>query len=249
MTKLDENQKERQEATSNQLKLWGDLARDIFEENVQKVQVITDINEIIEILEKIGKSQALNHAFYPSGGGDDLIGSALSSEQQCIELITGKRSAEILKPVSLTFNPIGENPEWWYYRINTKAFEPSGVYEQIEKKQDDNSSDTFKSTRGKEVEWLSSYAGEELVEISPNNYIERFHWDTGFYGYDENGFEKRLPDNSRIITRMYKGGDFVIFSKFSTYNRISSTYDGLHNKYNDEDFRTEIKKVVDKLKK
>jgi len=249
VTDLDEYQKKRQENVSAQLELWRNLAQDIFAENTQKVQVVTDTNEIIKILGKIAKSKALNHTFIPSGGGNDLIGAAPSSEQQCIELIFSSRSADIIKPVSLTFNPIGENPEWWYYRINTKAFEPSGVYEQIEKNQDDSSSEAFKFTQDKEIERLGNYGGEEVVEISPNNYIERFHWDNGFYGHDENGYEKRLPDNARIITRMYKGGDFVIFSKFSAYNKVSGTYDGRHNKYNDEDFRIGIKQVVDKLQK
>ncbi|EMI13879.1 serine threonine protein kinase [Bacillus stratosphericus LAMA 585] len=230
-----------------QLELWKELAQGIFKENTHETQVITDVDEIISVLDKIGKSSALNHAFYPSGGGDDLLGAALSAEADCIELIFGSRSASVIKPVSLSFNPISDNPEYWYYRINTRSFEPSGVYnEQTEEV--NSETDQFKTEREKALEHVLRYTGEELTEIGTNSYVERYHWDEGFYGHDENGYEKKLPESARLITRMHKGGDFVIFSKFSIYNQDSSTYDARHNKLSEEEFKTYIKENADKRK-
>ncbi|MCY8061580.1 serine/threonine protein kinase [Bacillus spizizenii] len=246
---MDDYQKMFHETRAEQMKLWRELAQDIFKEDVKNVQTIIDIDRIVEILNEVGENKALNHTFMPSGGGLDLEGSALSSEPGRIELRFSDYGAHIVEPVSLTFNPIGEDPEWWYYRINTKSFEPCGIYNEREDSQEENITETFKSSRDKEVEELSNYYGEEVVEISPKNYIDREHWNTGYYGYDENGYENRLPSNSRLITRMFNGGDFVIFSKYSTYNRTTGTYDGRHNKVNDEVFRSSINNVVKKLSK
>lgn len=77
---------------------------------------------------------------------------------------------------------------------------------------------------------------EELCEIGPLNYISRSHWDENEY----NG--ERLPKGSRLVERRLKGSQ-VIFGKTSPYNSHSSTYDGRHNDYSDEDFKKYIESV------
>ena len=37
----------------------------------------------------------------------------------------------IVNPTKLSFHPIGENPEWWYFRLDTSSFNRSKVYEFI----------------------------------------------------------------------------------------------------------------------
>lgn len=70
-----------------------------------------------------------------------------------------------------------------------------------------------------------------------------------FLGYDEDGREIKMPDTARIVTRMINGGSFVIFPKYSLYNRNSATYDGRHNKVTNEEFASYIKDVVASLDK
>ena len=80
---------------------------------------------------------------------------------------------------------------------------------------------------------------EELTELSPLNYVSREHWDENEY----NG--KSLPTGTRLVIRRLKGS-MVIFGKSSPYNKHSSTYDGRHNQYNEDEFRNYIKQVKTK---
>ncbi|MBU3098279.1 MULTISPECIES: hypothetical protein [Clostridium] len=85
-----------------------------------------------------------------------------------------------------------------------------------------------------------------MVDLGKANYIERKFWDIGFY-YDKNGSKKEFSKMATVVTR-YFNGSFVIFAKASTYNRVSSTYDGRHNKMSNERFRKYIQSAVDSLK-
>ena len=77
---------------------------------------------------------------------------------------------------------------------------------------------------------------EELCEIEPLNYIALEHWDLQEYNNEQ------LPKNARLVKRKLKGS-FIIVGKESPYNRRSSTYDGRHYFYNDEEFRIYIETV------
>ncbi len=68
-----------------------------------------------------------------------------------------------------------------------------------------------------------------------------------FYFDEGNYDEKPLPGNSRIVDRHIKG-DFVIFQKTSTYNRITDTYDGRHNKMSTDEFRLYIEEKVEGIR-
>ncbi|MCI5136165.1 MAG: hypothetical protein D3920_14095, partial [Candidatus Electrothrix sp. AW2] len=76
---------------------------------------------------------------------------------------------------------------------------------------------------------------EPLTEISPGIY-------TDYDCYEYNNFNgNTLPDTARPVVRILKGA-FVLFSKTSIYNKVSSTYDGRHNKVTSEKFREYIEK-------
>ena len=220
---------ERQEI-SDQLDLWKNTALKFFNNEIKGVEV-TDRAQIIQILNTLGTSKVMNHTFMPSGGGLDLAGAKYSYENGLIE-INFDGSAKIVKPVSLTFHPISDNPEWWYYRLNTAPFTPSGVYED----------DAFKDHDE------LKYYGEELVEVSPGNYIERAYWDMNYLGHDENGREIPLPGEARLVNRANNGGAYVIFPKFSSYNHNPRTYDGRHNKMSGKEFEQYITDIVNHLK-
>lgn len=233
---MSDYQKDYSEKKKKQLALWKDVIKDTFGEGVTETIKVTNKSEIIEILDKIGKSEAHNHTFMPSGGGLDLSGASYSNEEGLVEL-NCDGSAIVVKPESLTFHPIGDNPEWWYLRLDTLPFEATGIYE--------------KRGEGSEEEEISSrkYYGEEVLEVEPNHYVDRTYWDMNHLGYDENGDEVPLPDHARIVTRKYNGGAFVTFPKYSAYNHNPRTYDGRHNKASNSEFEHYISKIVEELGK
>lgn len=225
------------------LVLWEEMIIRIFGDKPNNPVHITDKTEIINTLNSIGKDKALNHVFLPSGGGLDLRRTVPSNESGLVEL-QFDGSPEIVNPESLTFYQFGDNPEWWYFRLNTLPFEPSGIYE-IEVENEP----TYKSVLEREIEEEMKYIGEELVEITPGQYINRSFWDIGYTGHDEYGNEIPLPPNARVVSRKYNGGAYVIFPKFSAYNNVPSTYDARHNKVSAEQFEQYIKKIVEALEK
>lgn len=198
---------------------WKEKIQEIFLNNIPESYEWNSIDEIIKILKVIGKNNS-NHTFLPTGGGLDLTGADYSEETGCIKLYFGA-TYDIVKPFKLIFNCFGENYEWAYFRLETYDLEQSTVYE------------TKCENR------------EDVIDLGDANYIDINLWDRGFY-YDENGNEKKIPKEATIVTR-YFNGSFVIFAKSSIYNRVSSTYDGRHNKMSNEKFREYIQGAVDSL--
>ncbi|PFR26494.1 serine/threonine protein kinase [Bacillus cereus] len=245
---MNEYERNYQEEKKKQLTLWKEMIVKIFGDELDNSMKITNRSRIIEILNTIGESEVLNHTFMPSGGGLDLSGAAFSNEEGRVELKFGE-SAKLVNPESLTFHPVGDNPEWWYFRLNTTPFEPSGVYEESQQEEEDAREEIFKTVSQKQVEWAMSYHGEEVLEIEAGKYVERYFWDINHLGYDEDGNLIPIPDNARVITRKINGGAFVVFPKLSLYNRNTSTYDGRHNKMTDEAFNSYINRIVDELTK
>lgn len=201
---------------------WRDAIKNIFPQGIPERCEWTSISEIIKVLNVIGKKN-VNHTFYPTGGGLDLIGADVCHEKNCIKLYTGGRAYDVVKPSKLIFNSFKEDceGEWSYFRLETYPLEPSNVYEEV------------------------SGDYEEVVCIDDNMYIDRGYWDEGFY-YGEDGMEKRFTDRDVVVTRFFKGA-FAIFAKPSTYNSIPDTYDGRHSRMNDELFRSYIERTIQRI--
>lgn len=230
-----------------QLTLWKEMIEGIFGEVPNGSINITDKQRIVEVLSAIGRSKALNHTFLPSGGGLDLSSARFSNEQGKLELAFGA-SYIIVNPKSLTFHPVGNDPNWCYFRLNTLPFERSGVYEEFEEEEEEVEQ-VFKSSLTQELEEQMKYYGEEVLEIDAGQYIDRSFWDIQNLGYDENGDLISLPENARVVTRNFNGGDLVTFSKYSIYNEVPSTYDGRHAKVDDEKFHQFCVAIVEELKR
>ncbi|MDM5283119.1 serine/threonine protein kinase [Peribacillus frigoritolerans] len=243
---MDEYQERYKKEREEQLSLWKEMTEEIFGELPNDSIKITDRNRIVEVLNAVGKSKASNHTFMPSGGGLDITSARFSDEIGKLELDFGG-SYIIVYPESLTFHPVGDDPDWWYFRLNTMPFERSGVYEEFEK-EEEQVEQVFKSTIEQSVEEQMKYSGEEVLEIEAGQYVDRGFWDIQHIGHDENGEPIPLPENARIVTRKFNGGAFVTFSKYSIYNQVSSTYDGRHAKVNDEKFHQYIVEIVEGLK-
>lgn len=154
---------------------WEGLVKSIFNGKVPKRYEWMDIEDIISILNRIGSSDALNHTFFPSGGGMDLASAIQSHEEGCIE-INCSGLISILKPNKLMFEYFPEGDyEWVYFRIVTDDLPSTNVYENLR--------DNY----------------EELTELSSGSYVERSVWDDNEF----NG--QPLPSNARVVSRILKG--------------------------------------------
>lgn len=202
-----------------ELASWNKLIVNIFNERPSEKIEIHDKTRILQILNDIGVSDAEHYTFMPFGGDGELSSAVKSFEDGKIEL-DFEGLINIVSPNTLTFHPIGTNPEWWYFRLNTLPFKATDVYE----------------NKPKDI--------ETITEVEPKNYINSSFWDKGISGYNDNGEEVFLPNTARSVTRTIKGGDFIIFYKYSEYANNHDTYDIRHNNVNEEDFNRYIQSLA-----
>ncbi len=192
---------------------WNELTQKLFPLGAPSQTTWSDLDAICAVLSEVAKVPALNHMFYPNGGGNTITNVSRAGEDGMIELHIGYRVAEILKPSKLTYESFGNDTNWSYFRLEAEPIEASGV---------DGAMDSDNSR-------------ETLTEIEPGLYVSYRHW-------DENEFNgETLPKSARLVSRYLKGA-FVFFSTSSAYNGDSSTYDGRHNKMTEEQFRNYIKR-------
>lgn len=213
----------REKFRQRNLKEWKNFLLNLFANKIPQSKTWNNKTEIIKILNTIGEKPNLTHLFFPNGGGLDLTGAKNSAEDNCIELLFD-RLAYIVKPDYLSFEYFGDEYEWAYFRLETLELKPSGIYKEL------------------------IYNFEELTELNPKNYVDRYIWDQGFIEYDENGDEKPLPKTARVITRLFNGA-LVIFAKGSIYNRTNESYDAWHNKMEPAEFRKHIEDAIEHLKR
>lgn len=233
-------------------KNWIEFIDSYFKDGIPETHTWIGHHQIAEQLNKIGfdQSKAYNHTFLPGGGGLDLHSATVSSfEEGCIEMSLGSLTY-IVKPKSLTFNsytptvnvPKHAEYEWFYFRLEVDKLKPSGVYDDeidyLEDPLKDPLEDAIKPPKRK-------FSHEELVRLPHGELISRSYWDAGYYGHDENGYERPLPRDTKLVMRELDEGAFVIFGKFSIYNQTSGTYDGRHNKMNSSVFRNHIEQAME----
>jgi hypothetical protein len=182
----------------------------------------TETTEIVRVLAHLSNPKHVNHAFFPTSGGLDLTGASLLGLDGLVELDFDK-SRYHARPKVLQFesfpsaDPTGSY-EWNYFRLELETIpavlpNPSALYPLY----------------------------EETLELTPGNFVERFHYDAGEY----NG--QPLPPTARLVIRLL-GGSLVIFQKTSTFNRRMSRYDGAHDNYTSDSFRDMIEATVDRLR-
>lgn len=179
---------------------WFEIQNILFPFSTPNSVEWTNPNEIVNILNLIAKRNALNHMFYPTGGGNDLIRAEIAAEEGFIALIVSERIADIIKPKKLKYESFGHDPEWNYFWLECEDIQPTGIVNAL------------------------SYKGmdEYMIELTPGNYIPPDYWEINEYQGSS------LPDTSRIVNRYIKG-NFVFFCKSSTYNNIGSTYEAWQN--------------------
>lgn len=160
-----------------------------------------------------------NHTMLPGGGGMDMDSIAQSPEFGCLEFCPGNRLADTFRPADLYFEHFPESVWNSFFLLETQTLEPCGVYAESDEKY------------------------EEVTEVSPGEYIDRSHSDTGIHGYDENGKELPLPSTSRIISRRLRG-KFLIVAKQSIWNLADETYDGCHSFMSAQQIRLQIQRAI-----
>ncbi len=196
---------------------WQETLANLFPLGAPTRATWDDPAQIVTVLNLLGRTNSLNHMFYPSGGGMDLEAARLNKhEPGCIEMDTGL--LDLVKPISLTLESFPGDPQWNYFRLETGTLEPSGVY----------------GRKGK-----SAGTHEEVTEIGPGVYADISCWDNHWYK------DAPLPDQARRLTRWFAGA-FVIFQKTSFYNLAPApldAYDGRHNEMDANSFRSHIEEM------
>lgn len=213
VSRLEEWVKINEDFHEKNLTEWFDLQNKIFPAGSPDSVTWTNLADIITIFNEIANVRSLNHMFLPGGGGNTFIGADYANEDGFISLKIAENIYDILKPHKLTYESFGVDPQWNYFRLEAKHIEPTGFYG--------------------DRDYVFPY--EELVEIEPSKYIERYHWDENEYNGEE------LPSGSHLVCRYFEGA-FVIFSTRSIYNLVSGTYDGRHNDMSEQEFKEYIKR-------
>ncbi|UJW80102.1 protein kinase domain-containing protein [Hydrogenophaga sp. SL48] len=192
---------------------WTELQQKLFPLGAPSQSTWTQIDAICSVLSEVAKVRALNHMFYPTGGGNTITGVSRAFEEEMIELHVGEMTAEILKPKKLTYESFGTAASWNYFRLEVAPIEPTGIKGALDQEG----------------------VREELTELKPGTYIPYHHWNCNEYS------DEPLPATARPISRYIKGC-FVFFSTRSAYNADPRTYDARHNKMTEDEFRDYIRK-------
>ncbi len=171
---------------------------------------------IIAILNVLGATAAHNHTFAPNCGGLDIVGASDSFEADCIELRFEAGIKVIVKPTRLMFESFPGNDDWAYFILETKALAP---------------------ITGTENPYY-----EEMVELSPAQYIERHWWEAGYYELGDQ--QVQLPSEARVVSRHLKGS-FLIVAKASDYNKHND-YNGTHDRFTSDEFRKMMENMIRK---
>ncbi len=162
-----------------------------------------------------------NHFLLPAGGGMDIASVRQSQEEGCIELVVSKRSVYVVRPKRVTLEHFPDAPLETFLLVELGELEPTGIYDAL------------------------SRPTEEVVEVN-GEYVERYHWDDGTLGEDENGEPLPLPANAHLVVRWMRGKIMVV-SKGSIWNGISATYDGRHSRMESAEIRRQIAAVLERI--
>jgi predicted HTH transcriptional regulator len=127
---------------------WAEMLNKLFGSNIPESAKWTRSEDIIMVLNMLALTKYKNHAFFPNGGGLDLLGADCASEENCIEL-DFNGCIYICKPASLQFESFAADNIWFYFRLETDALKPK-----------------------LENHWHSEYC-EDLMELTTGEFVGR----------------------------------------------------------------------------
>lgn len=187
---------------------WEFISTRIWGKDRPTRMVFDTPNAIVNLLNVLSESAALNHMLFPNGGGLDFSHAELSGEKGFIA-IQADNCIAILKPKALYYESFPD-ARWNYFFLEADDVEPI-----------------------KELE-VTEEGEQYIVEDFPGHYVNAIDAVYGVYDYDSG---KPLPSGARIVSRFCRG-KFLIVIKTATYNYIPNTYDGRHNVMNNDELRS-----------
>lgn len=145
----------RSDFDKSNLSQWKYIQNTLFGKIIPDTAKWTNIDDIIMVLNLLGKMPNLNHMFIPSGGGQDFEYAERAEEEDCICIKS--LGNVILKPKSLYAENIEKDYIWSYFRLELEELPPVSEQRNIQ---------TY----------------ETLTEDVPGHYVS---WKCGNYGYYE----------------------------------------------------------------
>lgn len=190
---------------------WAAIARSVFPVAVPSSARWERASDIATLLTELADQNRVHHVFFPDGGGLDLTGVRPNLETAGALELDFQGISVIIKPECLWFEGFPHAREWDYYILRC------GDLPSI-----DNAPNHQPDRHA-----------SEYLELGSGRYADRKYYDFGEFRGEP------LPSTARVVTRI-DGGRFLFVHRTSVYNRVSSTYDGRHNKVSNEEFRAYI---------
>lgn len=104
------------------LSQWKYVQKKLFGKIIPDRASWSSVEDVVSVLNLLGRMPNLNHMFIPSGGGIDLKSVELASESGCIVL--NELGTSIVKPKRLIAENISKDYEWSYFRLELDELEP-----------------------------------------------------------------------------------------------------------------------------
>ncbi len=194
---------------------WEDIAHVLFAKHVPKSTVWENPQDIIEVLNVIGKKPVYNHMLFSSHGGLDFHHAELAHESGWIYIYDTLGFCHLVKPKNLFFESFGNDFTWNYFLLELESV---AAIENIS-------------------EWREY---EILVEDTPGHFVSAEYEQYGVYDYESG---ERFPEGYKVVRRFIKGKILIVFKR-GLYNSIAATYDGRHGMFTNDEFRKYIEEMI-----
>lgn len=194
---------------------WNFLKKQLFGSNPPESAKWINHEQIMEVLNTVGRTPSYNHMLFSNKGGLDFSHVELSNEKGCIYIYDKLGFCSIVKPKCLYYEGFNENYRWNYFLLELSNLNPI-------------------------LEENNEIIYEYLVEDKPAHYVSALDSQYGVYDYNTG---VPLPVESKKVYR-YMKGKFLIVMKNGPYNLINGTYDGRHGLCDHTNFRDYIGKLI-----
>ena len=170
---------------------WLFINEFLFKDTAPRTTIWDNLDDIIYILNFIGKISDFSNFVGPAGWEDfDFVSKA--NEEGCIyfQQYDSPKTAIIVKPKLLAFENFQDDISWNYFMLETE-------------------NSNF-------IHYDSENKVEELVEDTPGHYVYVENPLYGVYDYDKGD---KFPDGYKIVSRYFEG-NFVFYLKTRTDDKI-----------------------------
>jgi len=178
------------------------------------------LRDIVRVLALVGRKAPENATILPLGTFLDLTGAAAGHEPECVELRFGyEAGGRLVRPRELQLVVPEADPlrEFAYFRLELASLAPSGVADE------------------------SDLPFEEVLEVSPGEYVNLSRLEEGTFEPDAAGDELPLPAGARRVVRHFNGV-LVIASKMSWLE--ANAEELRHNETTAEEFRAIVDEEI-----